>query len=955
MIEYSMLQDFITEAGEHLDEMETDLLQLEVEPENQEILNDIFREVHSVKGAADYVGLEKMSRLSHKLENLLEIIRQGKIAVDNRVIDILIEAKDRMALLNKDLESNKAENTEVQDIILRIQKFSGDDEEDKAQENKGQASDNISGYDSDMLQPDSEDIRHDEKAANDNDDVGIEIKADENYDEEHDAELFEIFIEQLKENISLIHGKVAELNQSGNPYSLLNKISGHIESLRSSANYMGYERLVGIYVNWEDEIKETLENISLGKRVSFQFMEDYLEMIFVRFPKVREALRESAFLSTEECLRKCSEKNDEQDHSDDIDFLAVVEKEFGLIKQEVAKEQESGEDFNKDEQIIPDNLNRLDDDEDVEEVDLLELEDLDDNQKLYRNLETAFDKALKNNSKTVLKDDVEESLFSFSIPEPDELILLGPEQKMENSSEGSVSEPEDTSSKARVDHENDDYLPFEDDIGQFDNPETEKDIHDENVKIEKSEFQENDLYDAAQEVVSRRQNETSGDRLVKKTLRVDSQKIDALMNQVGELVISRAWFSQLFNEMKEFQQYLKESTRLEKKEMKQVRNLTFRLSEATVNLGRVANELQEGIMKVRMLPISHLFNKYPRLVRDLIRGTDKKVNLEIKGDETELDKMIIEEISDPLVHTIRNAVDHGIESAEKRKSLGKPEIGTVTLEAYHESNHVVIEIKDDGQGIDPEKIKNTALEKGFATREELEHMNRKEIIALIMRPGFSTKMRVTHTSGRGVGLDVVKKNLERLNGSIEIDSKPGKHTQIRIKIPLTLAIIPALLVKVGKDLFTIPLANVEETLRISIDETTTIEGVEVIHLRKSTLPLVRLSEIFGIKLSASNSGNEFIVVVSTGLRRAGLVVDSLIGQEEVVIKPLVDYLQENSGFSGATILGDGRISLILDIYELVNLTINYRTRILTDSPLLFSNPKLYQGQMGYYAEKVEPL
>jgi two-component system, chemotaxis family, sensor kinase CheA len=356
-----------------------------------------------------------------------------------------------------------------------------------------------------------------------------------------------------------------------------------------------------------------------------------------------------------------------------------------------------------------------------------------------------------------------------------------------------------------------------------------------------------------------------------------------------------------------------------------------------------------------MLPISHLFNRYPRLVRDLIRGTDKKVHLEIKGEDTELDKMIIEEISDPLVHTIRNAVDHGIESMEKRKSIGKPEVGTVTLEAYHESNHVVIEIKDDGQGIDPEKIKNTAMEKGFATREELEHMNRKEIVALIMRPGFSTKTRVTHTSGRGVGLDVVKKNLERLNGSIEIDSKPGEHTQIRIKIPLTLAIIPALLVKVGGDLFTIPLANVEETLRISLDETTTIEGVEVIHLRNSTLPLVRLSEIFGIKSDASNSGNEFIVVVSTGLRRAGLVVDSLIGQEEVVIKPLVDYLQESSGFSGATILGDGRISLILDIYDLVSLTINYRTRILTDSSFLFSNAKSLKGRMEYHAEKVESL
>jgi two-component system, chemotaxis family, sensor kinase CheA len=280
-------------------------------------------------------------------------------------------------------------------------------------------------------------------------------------------------------------------------------------------------------------------------------------------------------------------------------------------------------------------------------------------------------------------------------------------------------------------------------------------------------------------------------------------------------------------------------------------------------------------------------------------------------------------------------------------------VATVTLEAYHESNHVVVEIKDDGKGIDPEKIKNTALEKGFATREELDQMNRKEIIALIMRPGFSTTTRVTHTSGRGVGLDVVKKNLEKLNGSVEIDSQPGKQTQFRIKIPLTLAIIPALLVKVGEDLFTIPLANVEETLKILLNETNTIEEVEVIHLRDSTLPLIRLSELFGIRSGMSNSGKEFVVVINTGLRRAGLVVDALIGQEEVVIKPLVDYLQESSGFSGATILGDGRISLILDVYELVNLTINHRTRKLSDGLFLNSHAKPLQNGLDYHEKRAE--
>ena len=280
------------------------------------------------------------------------------------------------------------------------------------------------------------------------------------------------------------------------------------------------------------------------------------------------------------------------------------------------------------------------------------------------------------------------------------------------------------------------------------------------------------------------------------------------------------------------------------------------------------------------------------------------------------------------MHIIRNAVDHGIETVAERRKAGKPETGVITLEAYHESNHVVVEVKDDGAGIDPAMVKAKALEKGFAKKEELATMSRKEIIGLITKPGFSTKAQVTQTSGRGVGMDVVKKNVEKLNGSLEIDSVPGKQTQFRIKIPLTLAIIHALLVKVGDELFTIPLTNVEETLRIFVDDTSTIEGVEVVHLRDTTLPLVRLSDVFGKNSSKKDEKKAFVVVVSTGIRRVGLVVDALIGQEEVVIKPLMDYLQEKSGFSGATILGDGKISLILDVYELVNLTIDRRTRKL---------------------------
>jgi two-component system chemotaxis sensor kinase CheA len=322
-----------------------------------------------------------------------------------------------------------------------------------------------------------------------------------------------------------------------------------------------------------------------------------------------------------------------------------------------------------------------------------------------------------------------------------------------------------------------------------------------------------------------------------------------------------------------------------------------------------------------MLPIAQIFNRYPRLVHDLAHTHSKKVQLEIRGEETELDKMIIEEISDPLIHMIRNAIGHGIETPDIRKKLGKPETGTLVLEAYHESNHIVIEVTDDGKGIDTEGIKAKAEEMALFSKDELSRMTKDDLTRFIMMPGFSTAKEINSTSGRGVGMDVVKKNIEKLNGTIEVESKFGVETKIRLKIPLTLAIIQALLVRVGVDSFTIPLANVEETLRVSASEISIMEDTEVMYLRGKTLPIFRLATLFKLK-SAQQPGETdfFVVVVNTGNQRVGLMVDALLGQEEVVIKPLADYLHENNCFSGATIIGDGRISLILDVYELITMT-----------------------------------
>jgi two-component system chemotaxis sensor kinase CheA len=427
--------------------------------------------------------------------------------------------------------------------------------------------------------------------------------------------------------------------------------------------------------------------------------------------------------------------------------------------------------------------------------------------------------------------------------------------------------------------------------------------------------------------LGRRQSDKFRDRMMKQSIRVDSAKIDALMNQVGELVVSRSGFNQLFTEMRELQLMLKQSRKLDGREMQIIKAITNRINEATASLGRVTSELQENVMKVRMLPIAQLFSRYPRVVHDLVRNTDKKVNLEIYGEETELDKKVIEQLADPLIHIIRNAVDHGIEDVEVRRQKGKDETGTIRMESYPESNFVVIEVSDDGRGIDTAQIRQRAIEKELITSEEADELRDEELFSYIMHPGFSTAEKVTRTSGRGVGMDVVKDNIEKINGTIDIFSSLGTGARFRIKIPLTLAIIPALLVRVRDEIFTIPLSTVDETLRVSKDEISSIEGMEIYYLRENAVPLVRLEEVFRMGQGDAGADQQelFVVIINTGTRQVGFVVDELKGRQEVVIKPLEDYLQEKSGFSGATVLGDGSISLILDVFEMVQISLNQHT------------------------------
>ncbi|MDR1955941.1 MAG: chemotaxis protein CheA [Treponema sp.] len=441
-------------------------------------------------------------------------------------------------------------------------------------------------------------------------------------------------------------------------------------------------------------------------------------------------------------------------------------------------------------------------------------------------------------------------------------------------------------------------------------------------------------------------------------LRVDSKRIDDLLNLVSETVITKATFNQISNQ---FNDLVNELHSLETSYRDKIKNLFDSLPsylesiqggrsikdirkeigeqygdmfslfdgfEATVksnvgkfrstsqNLGRITGELQEGVMRIRMVPISQIFGRFPRLVRDLSKSLNKKINLVVEGEETELDKSVIEDLLDPIMHSVRNSVDHGIESQEERLASGKPEEGMVLLKATNEGNMIIIEIADDGKGIDVEAVKAKAIERGLIHPNKV--LTDIEAFNLIFEPGFSTAKSITSISGRGVGLDVVRRQIEKLNGTVTVSSERGKGTKFIIKLPLTLAIIQGLLVRVGSEIYSIPITSVIESLRIKAEDIRKIDNYEVFNIRNDVVSLLRLNRLFGIKTEKQQEYN-FIVIVGSAEKKMGFMVDSLIGEEDVVIKPLRDQYTNSPGIAGASILGDGSVSLIIDVSQLLEL------------------------------------
>ncbi|MBR5095554.1 MAG: chemotaxis protein CheW, partial [Treponema sp.] len=441
-------------------------------------------------------------------------------------------------------------------------------------------------------------------------------------------------------------------------------------------------------------------------------------------------------------------------------------------------------------------------------------------------------------------------------------------------------------------------------------------------------------------------------------LRVDSKRIDYLLNLVSETVIIKAAFNQYAMQMNDMQlqmmscmagfrekfrrlfeqlpEYLADMQRgASAKDVKAkivqeygdlanyfdpftstLKDLNVKFRGSTQNLGQIVGELQEGVMKTRMVPISQIFNRFPRVVRDLQRDLKKKVELVMEGEDTELDKTVVDDLLDPIMHCVRNSVDHGIEEPDVRAAAGKPETGTLLLKAANEGNQIVIEIADDGAGINVEKVRNKAINKGLVHPNKL--LTDQEAYNLIFMPGFSTAEKISNVSGRGVGLDVVRTMIEKLKGTVSVSSGAGKGTTFTIKLPLTLAIIQGLLVRVGTQVYSIPITSVIESQRVRKEEINTIDNYEVLNVRDEVISILRLSRLFHIK-SANTSDYCFVVIVGTQEKKIGVMVDSLIGEEDVVIKALRDQFTNSPGIAGASILGDGSVSLIIDVSQLLEL------------------------------------
>ncbi|MFC1856029.1 Hpt domain-containing protein [Thermodesulfobacteriota bacterium] len=785
------LKEFIDNTEAQMELFSNSMIKLEENPTNEELINEAFRSMHTIKGSAGFIGMTSFGITAHKIENIMSMIREGDLAVEEEIITLLLEGLDTLATTMTEFKNDPNSPTNLLGIQKKLDKFVSEHE--------------ITGKEK------LEEIKEERRVM---------------HEHQHDEEEAAKEAEEVETSAS---------EETGG----LNVISDYnFDSLKAS------------------ELSE---------------LKEYLE----RF----------------DCLYKIN---------------------YTIIKNTPIKSMKAAL------------------------------------------IETKLEK---------------EGIILKSIPTIDDIV----DNKKETSVEiiyTSSNDVKNISEQLSVDQISDIKItPI--DINNLKSTEEEKTMEKTELnkpQAEETTTEQKPLPEVKVQAINANDTQQSIKPITTTTVRVDIDKLDSLMNLAGELVITKARFAQLVSNMKslieksnsysnnidtisssinELQKNSKsffsasKTTSLNeynimdksftsikeyiekfdlKTSTKNSLNKLLELEENTLKLGKISSDLQNGIMQTRMVPVENVFSRFKRVVRDLSKSLKKDVKLEIHGEETELDKKIIDELADPLTHMIRNSMDHGVESSEERRQAGKPETGHVSLSAYHKGNHICIEVADDGKGINIENLVRSSIEKGIITESASQELSEKEKLDLIFCPGFSMAKEITGVSGRGVGMDVVNKMIESINGSVDINTKIGEGTTFVLNIPLTLAIIQALLIVISEDVYAIPLESVIEIIKVNVDDIYHIDGGETIKLRGHALSIIDLRNTIRIReIEGEETSHRTIVVVSSGNQQLGIVIDSLIGEQEIVIKSLSEHFSNVKGIVGASVLGDGTISLILDVQTIINL------------------------------------
>ena len=921
--------EFVIEAREHLETIEPRLLDLEKDPGNLEILDDIFRPMHSLKGASGFLDLNNINVLAHRAENVLDELRKGNMQVNSEIMDIILDATDALRTMIENLdESGEEGDVEKESLIKRLDEVlegppKGSEANKQLQQGpKQNQSGQKSNYTEDLDKQDTESVVID--YANEHP-YSLSLASPE-----HLSDFLEE-CEEIIDNLSSCFLQIEKDPSSG--YEQVQDAFRYFHNLKGNSGIVGYKELNDVTHQAETLLNEYRSTETIPNQRSIDlFLQviDGIEILLQRIDSEKgevtpsdispllERLEQAASSGTEQ-REEIEESTGDEQAEEEGQEVEVDREDLDIFKETATQQMEN----------INIAMEKLQEDSSQQEYidalyrSLVTLQNS-SNYMGYEELQVYAERtanlvdqgrnsgmdfepmlAILDQEISIIGDMVDKAIQEAQeAVEQEELPL---EEEKEEAEEQSEPAPAPKQGKSE---EQEETVQAQEEIESVSTPAAESAEPATEPLQEKEKEAKSEEKPAAKEEAakpSKKEEPNKGKGKVQEqagastTIRVDHEKLDHLMNLIGELIINRNRFSMLAKALEGGED---------------VPEIAQSLTETTYSMARISDDLQDTIMNVRMMAVRTVFSKFPRLVRDLSRKSGKKVELITEGEETELDKSVVEVIGDPLVHLVRNSLDHGLEREEERVSAGKDPVGHVWLRAYHKGNAVVIEVEDDGKGIDPQKTREKAIEKGIISEEEANKMDERESVDLIFAPGFSTAEAITDISGRGVGMDVVRNNIKNLNGSITVQSEIGKGSKFTLTLPLTLAIIDALMVKSAGDTYAIPLDAVSETTKIEAEKLNEVNKRKAITMRGEVLGIIELSEILGLKNGQDDRELLPLVIISVNERRLGLVVDTLLERQEIVIKSMGEYLGDVVGISGATIMGDGSVVLILDPNEI---------------------------------------